>query len=175
MRTRRRIVGGDPVGAIAEPYALWAIKREASFEMPFSHPAIIITDNLEPYLRLKLHILNLGHSFLAEIWQVEKRSPTETVREIMSDSVIKSRLLELYQNEVIPGFAGFGMEDSATKYVSTTLERFENPFLNHRLSDIAQNHNLKIERRVIDFISWIKSRNPLAKVELLQRLVDSAL
>ena len=165
----------DPVGAIAEPYALWAIKREPSFEVPFTHPAITITDNLEPYLRLKLHILNLGHSLLAEIWQTEKRPDTETVREIMSNRAIKDRLLELYQNEVVPGFAGFGMEADAKAYVSTTLERFENPYLNHRLSDIAQNHHLKIERRVIDFITWIKSRNPSAKVELLQQLAQSAI
>lgn len=164
----------DPIGAISEPYALWAIKREATFAVPFTHPAITITDNLEPYLRLKLHILNLGHSFLADIWLTEKRQADETVREILSDVVIKSRLMKIYKEEVIPGFAGFDMEAAAVKYVSATMERFQNPFLNHRLSDIAQNHHLKIERRVIDFISWIKQRNPLAKVELLKQLAKSA-
>ena len=69
----------EPVGAVAEPYALWAIKREASCEIPFTHPAIVVTDDLEPFLRLKLHILNLGHSFLAEIWRTEKRHPPSSV------------------------------------------------------------------------------------------------
>ena len=160
----------DPVGAIAEPYALWAIKREESYKIPFTHPAIIETDDLEPFLRLKLHILNLGHSFLAEIWRSEKRPADETVREILSDFAIKKRLTDLYREEVIPGFAGYGMAKAATAYVAATLERFENPFLNHRLSDIAQNHRLKLDRRVVDFIAWIKKANPSANVKKLQAL-----
>ncbi len=164
----------EPVGAIAEPYALWAIKREASHEIPFTHPAVVVTDDLEPYLRLKLHILNLGHTFLAEIWQVEKRPANETVREILSDGAIRKRLTDLYREEVVPGFAAHGMADAAVAYVATTLERFENPFLNHRLSDIAQHHKLKIERRVVDFISWIRLPNPAAKVAMLEALAQRA-
>ena len=160
----------EPVGAIAEPYALWAIKREASYKIPFTHPAVVVTDDLEPFLRLKLHILNLGHSFLAEIWRSEKRPADETVREILSDPAIKKRLTDLYHEEVIPGFAGYNMAEAATTYVVATLERFENPFLNHRLSDIAQNHRLKLDRRVIDFIAWIKRRNPAANVARLESL-----
>ena len=162
----------EPVGAIAEPYALWAIKREATYEIPFTHPAVVITDDLEPFLRLKLHILNLGHSFLAEIWRSEKRPDNETVREILGDPTIKRRLADLYREEVIPGFAGYNMAEAATAYVATTLERFENPFLNHRLSDIAQNHRLKLDRRVVDFIAWIRLRDPTATVTKLEVLAQ---
>ena len=160
----------EPVGAIAEPYALWAIKREASYDIPFSHPAVVVTDDLEPFMRLKLHILNLGHSFLAGIWQSKKRPTSETVREILGDVAIKMRLTDLYSEEVIPGFASHGMEEAATAYVATTLGRFENPFLNHMLSDISQYHKLKIERRVVDFIAWIKTRKPTANVTKLLAL-----
>ena len=165
----------EPVGAIAEPYALWAIKREASCDIPFTHPAVVVTDDLEPYLRLKLHILNLGHTFLAEIWQVEKRTADETVREILSDAAIKKQLTDLYHDEVIPGFSDHGMGNAAAAYVATTLERFENPFLNHRLSDIAQHHHLKIERRVVDFIKWVKMRNSTATVTRLEALARLSL
>ena len=83
----------------------------------------------------------------------EKRPPDETVREILGDAEIRKRLTDLYSEEVIPGFAGYGMAEAAAAYVATTLERFENPFLNHRLSDIAQNHRLKTDRRVADFLN----------------------
>ena len=158
----------EPVGAIAEPYALWAIKRAPNTEMPFSHKSVIVTDDLEPFIRLKLHILNLGHSFLAEIWQAEKRPTQESVREILSVSDIKHRLTNLYRHEIIPGFAAHNMEKAAQDYVAATLERFENPYLNHRLSDIAQNHNLKIQRRVVDFINWVKLRRPDAVLTSLE-------
>ena len=93
----------EPIGAVAEPYGLWAIKRQPGFAPPLQHPSITYTDDLEPFLRLKLHILNLGHTYLAQIWQAEKHRPDETVRQMLADPDIKQRLLSLYDDEVIPG------------------------------------------------------------------------
>jgi tagaturonate reductase len=162
----------EPVGAIGEPYGLWAIERKPGLAEPLQHPCIVYTDDLEPYLRLKLHILNLGHTFLAEIWQRENRPKDETVREILKDQKIKQRLMALYQDEILPGFAAHNMGPAATDYVKTTVERFENPFLNHRLSDIAQNHGQKIERRFVDFMSWAKARNAALKFGALKEVVE---
>jgi tagaturonate reductase len=162
----------EPIGAVAEPYALWAIKRVPNLDFPFSHPSIILTDDLTPFVRLKLHILNLGHSFLAEIWQSENRPRRETVREILDVDEVMKRLMALYSEEVIPGFACYNMAEQATDYVATTMRRFQNPFLNHQLSDIAQNHQLKIERRAVDFIKWIKLTNFQIDFTRLQELID---
>lgn len=163
----------EPVGAVAEPYGLWAIKQEPSFEPPLQHPCVVYTNDLEPFLRLKLHILNLGHTFLAEIWQQQQRQPDEIVREILADGEINRSLVSLYNDEVIPGFAARGMEAEASAYVSTTLERFGNPFLNHRLSDIAQNHAIKIERRIVDFIAWANENNGSLQFPRLEILAKS--
>lgn len=160
----------EPVGAVAEPYGLWAIKRETDFDPPLQHPCVVYTDDLEPFLRLKLHILNLGHTFLADIWQSEKRRQDETVREILTDAGVKSRLMSLYGDEVLPGFAARGMKQQAAAYVSATLERFENPFLNHRISDIAQNHQIKIERRMVDFIAWARAHDRSLQFPRLEEL-----
>lgn len=146
-----------PVGAVAEPYALWAIERRPGLVLPCTHPCITVTDDLEPYERLKLHILNLGHTFLAEIWQREARPETETVREILADPAVRPRLDALYRDEVVPGFASRGMEAQARAYVAATLERFLNPSLDHRLADIAQNHAQKVERRVHAFLAWVEA------------------
>jgi len=56
----------EPIGAVAEPYALWAI-RNGGFGEPVRHPAVRMVDDLAPFERLKLHILNLGHTVLAHI------------------------------------------------------------------------------------------------------------
>jgi tagaturonate reductase len=164
----------DPVGAIGEPYGLWAIKREHKFIEPFQHPCIVYTDDLEPYLRLKLHILNLGHTFLAEIWKTENRPELETVREILEDSAIKQRLMALYHEEVVPGFVARGLGERAAKYVKVTIERFENPFLNHRIGDIAQNHHYKIERRMIDFMHWARNVKSDLNFKSLEAIVAAA-
>ena len=42
--------------------------------------------------------------------------------------------------------------ETAERYLDVTLERFANPYLNHRLADIAQNHGQKIERRIGAFL-----------------------
>lgn len=106
-----------------------------------------MTSSLETYERLKLLILNLGHSFLAEQWLRQGRSPDETVREALADPALATSLEDLYAAEVLPVFQAIGLGDEARVYRDVTLQRFRNPFLNHRLADIAQNHAAKKERR----------------------------
>jgi tagaturonate reductase len=48
------------------------------------------------------------------------------------------------------------MRSEAEAYVATTLDRFRNPFLDHRVADIAQNHTTKVARRVAGFRNWVK-------------------
>ncbi len=149
----------EPVGAIAEPYALWAIQNDG-FDPPLLHPAIVYTDDLERFERLKLHILNLGHTVLAETWIRDRRPSNETVRQILADPPIYQRLREVYAEEVLPGFAALGMGEEAASYVETTIERFQNPFLDHRIADIAQNHAAKLERRIKSFLALARERQP---------------
>ena len=65
------------------------------------------------------------------------------------------------------------MRDDATRYVASTIERFENPFLYHPLRDIAQNHALKIERRIEAFIAWVREQNPAAALPQLSALAGT--
>lgn len=160
----------EPAGAIAEPYALWAIQRRPGFVPPLTHPCIVVTDDLEPYARLKLHILNLGHTFLAEIWLKERRPADQTVGQILKEDAVKRRLQHLYAEEILPGFATRGMGDEAAAYVASTIERFENPFLDHPLRDIAQNHAIKITRRAGAFVAWVRERAPSLALPQLEAL-----
>ena len=144
-----RIVSGalEPAGAIAEPYALWAIESQPRLVLPCRHPAIRVVDDLLVTERLKLFILNLGHTALAERWLGEKRAAEETVREMLAVPEIRRDLDTLYDDEVLPVFAAAGI-DEAPAYRATVMERFANPFLDHRLADIADNHASKKERRM---------------------------
>ncbi|SIQ84104.1 tagaturonate reductase [Rhizobium sp. RU20A] len=144
----------EPAGAIAEPYALWAIEAQPGLAVPCRHPAVKVVADLTPYEKLKLHILNLGHTVLADIWLAEQRDAGETVRELLTDARIRGILLSIYEEEVIPAFARMGLGTEAKNYVAETLERFDNPFLNHRLSDIAGNHAEKIRRRIGGLRAW---------------------
>ena len=164
----------EPIGAVAEPYGLWAIQTQPGMALPFRHPLVTYTDDLTPFLRLKLHILNLGHTWLAQLWRADQRPAEETVRQMLADPVVRGGLMRLYQAEVIPGFAARGMEAAAAAYAAQTLERFQNPFLDHRLSDIAQNHSAKIARRVAAFVAWVHEADPGRALPRLDALAQSA-
>ncbi|SAK71926.1 mannitol dehydrogenase domain-containing protein [Caballeronia catudaia] len=149
----------QPVGAIAEPYALWAIERQAGMVLPCEHEDIVVTDDLEHYERLKLLLLNLGHTMLAQIWRTRDGSPDMTVLDAMRDPAYRDPLEATWRDEVLPVFAALGKADVATEYVASVRDRFENPLLVHRLADIARNHDEKKVRRfrpVIDLARELK-------------------
>jgi tagaturonate reductase len=136
-----------PVGAVAEPYALWAIERQDRLELPCRHDAMVLTDDLERYERLKLFLLNAGHSYLAERWRRDGRAAEETVLQAMNDPGLRADLEALWHDEVLPLFEALGQRAEAEAYLVALRERFLNPFLAHRLADIAQNHAQKKQRR----------------------------
>lgn len=153
----------EPAGAVAEPYALWAIEAQPGLEAPTEHASIQVVDDLERIERLKLHILNLGHTAMVQIWR-DAGGDTGGDAELTVDAALAGdigRAVEaILQDEVLPGFALRGMEAEARDYAAATFERFRNPFLHHRLSDIAQNHEQKIARRIAPFVDWVRAEAP---------------
>lgn len=160
----------EPVGAVAEPYALWAIEAAPGVCAPTTHPAIRVVDDLEQIERLKLHILNLGHTVMASFWQEDDGDPDAIVRDLLKGPV-GAKMITVMQTEVMPGFAEHGLEDAARLYLATTLERFANPFLDHRIADIAQNHAQKIDRRIGAFVEWVRDIAPDYKAPLLDAMI----
>jgi tagaturonate reductase len=160
----------EPAGAIAEPYALWAVEDQPGLILPCTHPAIRVYSSLEEPASLKLFLLNLAHTVLADDWMADGRPSDRFVRHVMADPVARAALEQLYRDELLPGFAAAGMGEAATAYIATTLERFANPFLDHRISDIAQNHAEKIDRRCHRFLDWAASHGDHAAKPRLRAL-----
>ena len=145
----------EPAGAIAEPYALWAIEDQPGLILPCTHPCLQVVQTLETTEALKLFLLNLAHTALAEDWLLRGSPTGDLVRLAMADNR-RPALLSLYEAELLPPFIAAGLEAQARAYIATTLERFANPFLNHKLSDIADNHAQKISRRVGGLLAFAR-------------------
>ena len=152
-----------PVGAITEPYALWAIERQPGLVLPCAHPAIVLTDELDHYERLKLFLLNGGHTFLAERWLRDSLAAELTVVQAMSDPALRGELEALWTEEIVPVFAALGKRDVAEKYLASLRGRLQNPFLVHRLADIAQNHSQKKKRRFEPIVSLAERHAPMLR------------
>lgn len=163
----------EPIGAIAEPYALWAIERQAGMVLPCRHESMILTDDLAHFERLKLFLLNLGHTLLAQCWLDAKakdlaagkasthndNAAETTVLDAMQCTEWRHVLETTWRDEVLPVFAALGQFDNASRYLVEVRDRFNNPFLAHRLADIANNHEEKKRRRmqpVVDLARELK-------------------
>lgn len=137
----------EPVGAVAEPYALWAIEKQDRLVLPCVHDSIVLTDDLPRYERLKLFLLNAGHSYLAERWLRDARPGDETVVQAMHDETLRDELEALWAEEIVPVLDALGYQNAVRDYLVELRERLLNPFLVHRLAEIANNHAQKKQRR----------------------------
>jgi tagaturonate reductase len=160
----------QPVGAVAEPYAIWAIEHQEGLQLPCTHPCIVVTDQLEQYEQFKLYMLNLGHSWLAERWRVDGRPAEETVYQAMGDAALRQSLEALWEEEVLPVFTAKGELAQARDYLASVRDRFLNPFLQHRIADIAQNHEEKKRRRFLPVVELGRKIPGLLQPRLEQAL-----
>lgn len=162
----------EPAGAVAEPYALWAIERRPGLAVPTAHPSIQLVEDLAAIETLKLHILNLGHTALVDMWQQKGAPGDAVVRDFIAQPDVEAELAELYRSEVLPGFEALGRGEEASAYLDTTLERFANPFLDHRIADIAQNHRQKVERRIDAFIQLARKAGYAGEMPRLSAIAE---
>lgn len=148
---RHALLASDPLLLSAEPFALWAVEGSGGF--PLSHPAIVETDDLSPFYLRKVRILNGAHSAL-----VAHAMPLglATVRECLETPAVAAWLEALLFEEIVPVLEG-RVEDPAG-FARTTLDRFRNPFLEHRLSAIALHHETKLQVRLRPTYEEYRSR-----------------
>ncbi len=134
----------DPLCAMAEPYASWLIQGSADLGSLAQHPAVRMVDDLQPYVLRKVRILNGAHTAL-----VAKARPLElaTVREAVADARLRAWLEELLFSEIVPTISD--RTEGAEQFARDVLERFANPFLDHRLEDIALHHDVKLGTRLV--------------------------
>jgi len=150
----------DPVGAVAEPYCLWAIEDRDGLDLPFAnHPSVTLTNDLKRFEQLKLFLLNLSHTYMAEIWLSRSLAPDLLVKDFVGDAALFHELCDLVQTEVLPSFEHAGLGAAARAYFDVTLERFQNPFLCHRLADIAGGHASKVASRIGAFLDWADTQS----------------
>ena len=151
----------DPVGAVAEPYALWAIEAQPRLQLPCRHPSILLTDDLARFERRKLFLLNLAHTLLAQQWMAQPQPAADmTVLQAMQAPPFRGVVDAAWADEVLPVFDALGDGAGARAYLVELRDRLLNPFLAHRLADIAQNHAQKVARRIEPCIALARTLVP---------------
>jgi tagaturonate reductase len=134
----------DEMLTVCEPYALWAIQQRPGVQPFLRHPAVIWTPDVQPFFLRKVRILNGAHTAL-----LIKAMPRgfETVRDAVKDPQLSAWLEKLLFEEIVPVLEG--RVDDAPGFARQTLERFRNPFVEHKLADIATHHAKKVAVRLV--------------------------
>lgn len=145
------LLGKDPLLLSAEPFAFWAIESPGAFEL--QHPAIITAADISPYYLRKVRILNGLHSALVSH---ALSMGIETVRECVEHPEVGPWLEDLLFHEIVPVLEG-RVEDPVS-FAKATLDRFRNPFLEHKLASIALNHESKVKVRLLPTYEEYRSK-----------------
>ena len=161
----------EPAGAVAEPYALWAIEDQLRLVLPCKHPSVQVVKSLSQIEALKLFVLNLGHTFLVDHWQKTNGGPDVLVRQLMEDATALTALKAVLRDEVRPAFIAAGIAADFDAYVAITFDRFANPFLDHRIADISQNHAQKVERRIVAMLGWAVDQGDSSAKPMLSEII----
>ena len=137
------LLGKDPLLLSAEPFVFWAVETDDDDFPLIQHPAVVASADITPFALRKVRILNGAHSAL-----VSRAEGTgiATVRECLEDPELSSWLESLLFDEIVPVLEG--RCDDPEGFARATLDRFRNPFLEHKLSSIALNHEAKVAVRL---------------------------
>jgi tagaturonate reductase len=160
------ILAEDPLAIVAEPFGFWALEILPG-EAPFiTHPLITRTTDVLPYFLRKVRILNAAHTAL-----LIKAMPRgfKIVREAVNDPELGSWLRELLFKEIVPCLEG--RVDQPERFAEQTIERFKNPFLEHKFSDIYLHHESKMKIRLVTTMQEYQSRFGEAP-KLLSEVID---
>ncbi|MEM6395163.1 MAG: tagaturonate reductase [Bacteroidota bacterium] len=143
-----RIGERDELVAVAEPYLLWAIEDVTGLQELFplhrTNFHAIFTKELDRYRRMKVRILNGSH-----ILMVYTGIPAgiQTVAEYVDQPEWGAWLRRVLQEEILPVLPY--PKEELDEYAKQVWDRFRNPFLHHKLADIALNKHDKWEVRII--------------------------
>lgn len=73
----------------------------------------------------------------------------------------------------MPVFGATDMGAQAEDYLTSVRDRFRNPYLDHRIADIAQNHVAKVKRRILPLIELANALSLRNAQPRLRRLLTS--
>ncbi len=150
----------------AEIFGLWVIESDKDLEalkkeLPFDKAGlpVVFTEDHHPYKERKVRILNGSHtsfvlaSFLAG---------NDLVKQSMDDPTIRKFMEETLFDEVIPTLSL--PEEECKEFAAAVIDRFQNPYIKHKLLDISLNSVSKWEARCLpSFLGYVEKFGKLPK------------
>jgi fructuronate reductase len=136
----------DEALVVAEPFSQWVIEDRFAGPRPaWEKVGAILTDDVLPYERVKLRVLNATHSLLAYLGALKG---LDTIAEAVADPALLRTVREVLDHDILPTLApapGLNLES----YRDTVLERFANTALAHTTRQVAMDGSQKLPNRLL--------------------------
>ncbi len=138
-----------------EVFHLWVIEGGFENELPLKKAGynVIWTNNVKPYKKIKVRILNGAHTSMVTGALL---SGLETVGDCMADETVSSFLNKAMNEEILKTI---GDNEESRAFAKAVFDRFKNPFIKHQLRSIALNSVSKFSVRVLPTILEYKEQN----------------
>jgi fructuronate reductase len=144
----REIIGlEDAIPVAREAYTAWVIEDVLPTGSPdFASAGAVLAQDVAAWEKAKLRILNGAHSTLAYTGLLMGH---ETVADAIADPLLGPFVERMVREDVIATLPpAFDLQAYATE----TLQRFRNPTIRHKLSQIAWDGSQKLPYRLLDTV-----------------------
>lgn len=144
-----------------EIFHCWIIEGDAQLaeKLPFHQAGLNVkwVANQTPYRTRKVRILNGTHTASVAVSLLSK---VDIVRDAVNDATIGRFMREVLFEEIIPTLDLDSNE--LTSFATAVLERFNNPFIDHKWFDISLNSISKFTARVMpSLMTYLKRQGKL--------------
>ncbi len=143
----------DTLLTVAEPYNLWAIEGDERVKKVLSfaevNAGVIIDEDINYYKERKLRILNGSHSIGATLGFL---SGFDIVYQCTQDSDMSQVYERIIFDEILPTLPFEEEKEALKTFASEILDRYRNPFIQHKLIGITVQQVSKMNARNVPTI-----------------------
>lgn len=140
----------DDCLVVCEEYFQWIIEKHLALEgLPFAEMGALLVDDVEPFEKMKLRLLNGGHSLTGLLGYALGYN---TIHTAIRDEDILATFRHYCLQEVIPTLDPI-KSISYPEYVQDLVERFGNPMINDSTARIISGSTDKLPKFVLPVIA----------------------
>ncbi|UOQ54920.1 tagaturonate reductase [Hymenobacter cellulosivorans] len=149
----------DDLLTMSEVYRLWAIEGDENVRQVLSFgqvdKGVVIQPDINLFRELKLRLLNGTHTLSCGLAFL---SGFDTVRGAMEDEVLSGLISHLMQDDLRAGIPYPVAEDVSREFGRQVLDRFRNPYIEHRWLGITLNYSAKLQMRAVATLACYAER-----------------
>lgn len=138
----------DELLTMCENYRLWAIEGDEEVNKVLSFASTgdgaFVKPDIDKFKFLKLHLLNGTHTLSASLAYL---AGFEFVKDGMEDQTFSRYVENLMQNDIAKAIPFVISENEIMTFSSKVLDRFRNPFLQHKWLNITLQNTMKMRNR----------------------------